>query len=161
MGKHETPTLSLYDRDFAAWTKEQAAKLRNRAHNEVDWDNVAEEIDSLGRSEKNQIGSRMGVLLKHLLKWEFQPDRRSHSWQSTISEQRVHIRGVLQTSPSLKRYPAQVLQREYQWARRDAARETKLPLSTFPEVPAYSANKVLDDAFLPGVPWSPDTLIRD
>ena len=75
---------SLYERDFYAWTQDQAVKLRARAHNDIDWENVAEEIESVGRSDKKEIRRRLGVLVQHLLKWQFQPEMRSHSWQSTI-----------------------------------------------------------------------------
>ena len=84
MGKLADPTEdSLYERDFYAWTQDQAEKLRGRAHNDIDWENVAEEIESVGRSQKKEIRSRLAVLMQHLLKWHFQPERRSHSWQST------------------------------------------------------------------------------
>lgn len=162
MGKLlEKPQASLYERDFYAWTLEQADKLRARAHNEIDWENAAEEIESVGRSQKNEIRSRLGVLLKHLLKWEHQSGRRSHGWQGTISEQRIHIQRALATSPSLGRFPAEVFEQEYQWARKSAARETGLPILLFPEAAAFDLGMALDEDFLPGAPWSPDDLLRD
>lgn len=162
MGKAlERPTDTLYERDFHAWLNDQAAKLRARSHNDLDWDNLAEEVESVGRSQKNEISDRLGVLLMHLLKWEHQPSRRGHGWQSTISEQRLHLQKLLTTSPSLRRYPDETLDWSYRWAARRAAYETGLPEKTFPRDPPYSAAQALDYEFLPGEPWTPDTLLRD
>src|SRR3954462_15812330 len=105
MGKHEKPEQPLYERDFHAWTQEQAERLRARAHNDIDWANVAEEVESLGRSDRREISRRLGVLLVHLLKWQFQPSNRKTGWLSTIREQRHRIKGLIDESPSLKTYP--------------------------------------------------------
>jgi hypothetical protein len=160
----DRPTLSdadLYEADFYAWTQAQAQKLRDHSANAIDWENLAEEIESVGNSQKHEIRNRLIVLLTHLLKWEFQPDKRSHSWQSSIGEQRTHISGLLDTSPSLWRFPAETLDRSYRFGRRKAAEETRLKPAIFPETCPYSIEDVLDDTFMPGLPWSPDDLIRD
>jgi hypothetical protein len=162
MGKPFTkPNESLYERDFYAWTREQAEKLRARAHNEIDWENVAEEIDSVGRSQKKEIRQPLAVLLHHLLKWEYQPKLRSHSWESTISEQRGSLQETLKDSPSLAGFPAEALEWSYALAVRRAARETWLPMATFPANCPYALPEILADNFLPGAEWSPDDLIRD
>ena len=161
MGKHENPSLPLYERDFAVWTMDQAAKLRKRAHNEIDWENVAEEIESLGRSDRREIQSRMKVLIVHLLKWEFQAGRRSHSWQSSISEQRIWIGGILKDSPSLRRYPGQVFRKAYDDAVAVAVRETGFARSHFPSEPPFTSNQMLDPGFWPGEPLSVVDTIRD
>ncbi|GIL00275.1 MAG: hypothetical protein BroJett030_01740 [Alphaproteobacteria bacterium] len=145
---------NLYERDFYAWTQDQAAKLRARAHNDIDWENAAEEIESLGRSDKREIRTRMGVLIKHLLKWKYQPARRSESWLATISEQRANIQAVIADSPSLRQFPADVLDWAWAWGVRDAAREAGLPPGDLPASPEFSVDEVLDDAFLPGEPWT-------
>lgn len=152
---------TLYERDFYAWTQEQAARLAARAHNDIDWDNVAEEIDGVGRSQKHEIRSRMKVLLQHLLKWEFQPRGRSNSWQSSISEQRTHISGILSDSPSLESFPEEILEWAYSRAAQSASQETRISASIFPASSPYSSEKALDPAFFPGEPWTPDVLIRD
>jgi hypothetical protein len=157
----EKAEVSLYEQDFYAWLMDQAEKLRARSHNDIDWENLAEEVEDVGRSQKHQLGKRLGVLLMHLLKWEHQPNRRSHSWQTTISEQRIHIAGLIEISPSLGRYPAETMEWSYGWARRRAAYETGLPIATFPEQSPYAAEQALEDTFMPGEPWSPDDLIRD
>jgi predicted YcjX-like family ATPase len=155
------PDGSLYEHDFYAWTQDQAEKLRARAHNDIDWENVAEEIDSVGRSQKKEIRSRLAVVLHHLLKWEYQPELRSHSWQSTISEQRLLLQGTLQDSPSLNAFPVEALEWSYALAVRRAARETRFPATTFPARCPYSVDDILDDNFLPGPAWQPENLIRD
>jgi hypothetical protein len=160
MGKHEKPTLPLYERDFYVWTQDQAEKLRARAHNDVDWENVAEEIDSVGRSQKKEIRQRLGVLLQHLLKWEYQPNFRSHSWESTISEQRGSLQETLKDSPSLGSFPAETLEWSYALAVRRAAREARLPIAAFPANCSYAVRDILDDGFWPGPGWSPEDLIR-
>jgi len=131
----KAPAPSLDEADLFAWTVDQANHLRARAADALDWENLAEEIESLGASEKREIRSRMIVLLHHLLKWEHQPERRCHSWQSTIGTQRTHLHGLLETSPSLRDFPAQVLASTYEDARCAAARETRLPLARFPAEP--------------------------
>jgi hypothetical protein len=154
-------TPSLYRRDFCAWTEEQSGALKARDLTALDWDNLAEEVESLGRREKSEIQSRLRVLLTHLLKWQFQPERRNYSWQSTIGEQRAHLFETLQASPSLRTYPSQVYAVCYQRARRDAARQAKLPVARFPKDPPFAAEDALDEDFMPGRPWSPDELAAD
>lgn len=155
------PDADLYEADFYAWTQAQAEKLRARSMNAIDWDNLAEEIESVGRSEKNEIRNRLIVLLQHLLKWEFQAERRGNSWLTTIGEQRTHINGVIETSPSLWRYPEEVFAAAYGIARRRTWAETGLSLKIFPETYPYPIESVLSDDFMPGAPWSPDDLMRD
>jgi predicted YcjX-like family ATPase len=155
------PEPPLYERDFYAWTQEQAEKLRSRAHNEVDWENVAEEIESVGRSQRSEIRKRLGVLIQHLLKWEFQPERRGESWLSTITEQRLHIAGEIQDSPSLRHFPEEALDWSYRWAVRHAAREMRVDPGSLPKEPPYSAAEALDEDFLPGPPWTPGEIALD
>jgi hypothetical protein len=150
-----------YEGDYFAWSEDQAAKIRAAMPKGVDWENVAEEIESLGRSQKTEIRNRLRVLLVHLLKWEYQPDRRSASWQSTIGEQRISIEGVIEDSPSLRRYPSEVLAAAYLAARERAAFETKMPLNTFPNSPPYSIGEVLNPRFMPGRDWTPAELLDE
>lgn len=147
---------SPYDRDFYAWTQEQAAKLRARAHNDIDWENVAEEIESVGRSDKREIRSRLEVLLRHLLKWQFQPDRRKSGWHSTISEQRTQLLSLIEDSPSLRDFPGLEMEKMYRIARMKAHDETGLGLPHFPVDCPYTVEQIFDEEFLPGVP-----LVRD
>ena len=98
----------LYDEDLVLWSERQGALLRRRAagelvnDTELDWPNIAEEIESMGRAEQDQLISRLAVLLAHMLKWRFQPDRRGHSWRLTILEQRRRSRRIVSRNPSLR-----------------------------------------------------------
>ena len=162
MNKIERPKAStLYEKDFAAWIKNQATKLRKRAHNEIDWENVAEEIETLGRNQKHEIESRLALLIHHLLKWQFQPGRRSGSWRITISEQRIWIPGIIKHSPSMKSYPAKVFKDAYAEGRRQAINETGLAPKVVPTESPFSVSEALDGKFWPGEPFQPYDILRD
>ena len=140
----------LYDRDFYAWANQQAALLRAGRLAEADIENIAEEIESMGRSEKRELVSRLTILLQHLLKWQFQPEKRSNSWRAGIREQRVRIARILKASPSLKAYPAQSLPGSFIIGLDAAIAETGLAPSALPVACPYSVEQVLDDDFWPG-----------
>jgi Domain of unknown function DUF29 len=122
----------LYERDFLAWTQDQADALRRRSVNELDWENLLEEVESMGRQQRSELRSHLVVLLAHLLKWRFQPQRRSRSWRFTILEQRLEAERVVAENPSLKPEAGDVLVQAYKAARLRAARETRLSAKTFP-----------------------------
>ena len=151
MGKPITTGDSrpLYDADFFRWTQEQGRLLRAGVARGLDWENLAEEVETLGRSERREIRSRLAVLLLHLLKWQFQPDARSNGWRGTLLEQRRRLQSALKDSPSLKGYPLEVLDEEYAPARLKAAGETGLPVEALPETCPYTVEQILDAAFLP------------
>lgn len=155
------PDTSLYERDFYAWTQQQAEKLRVRSHNDIDWEIVAEEIESLGRSDKREIRSRIGVIVTHLLKWEFQPDKRKLGWLSTLIEQRERVEDLLAESPSLASLAEEATGQVYPLARRKAATETQLLIGTFPKECPYPPQDVLSQDFYPGVPWSRSDLYSE
>ncbi|TPI48593.1 DUF29 domain-containing protein [Mesorhizobium sp. B2-9-1] len=146
--------------DYAQWCAEQGALLREGRLSDLDRENLAEEIESLGRSDKRQIANRLGTLLLHLLKWEFQQEMRKTGWLLTIREQRHHIKKLIDESPSLKAYPQTQLASEFEFARLNAIDETGLPGKHFPLDCPYRIADVLDQDFLPGAPWSPDQLTR-
>lgn len=95
---------NLYEQDFYLWTQATAQKLKEGKFDRIDIPNLVEEIESMGISEKRELKSRLIVLLMHLLKWEYQSDKRCQSWRSTITEQRICIEGLLEDSPSLQPY---------------------------------------------------------
>lgn len=144
---------SLYESDFYAWTVDQAEKLRARAtfdnRGDIDWENAAEEIESVGRSDKREIRSRLEVLLLHLLKWRFQSKRRKHGWRDTIVEQRRRLPMVVDDSPSLREYPVSVLDDVYALAVIGAARETGLPKAEFPLTCPFTIDQILHPDFYP------------
>jgi hypothetical protein len=137
----------LYERDTAAWAQQQSEALRRRAVDEIDWDNIAEEIEDLAASEKREIRNRLAVICEHLLKWAHQPDQRSGSWRGSVVEARDRIADVLEESPSLKPYPATQLAKSYNAGRRKAAAETGL--IGLPEACPWTIEQLLDQAFWP------------
>lgn len=150
MNKIDLKRLAGYEEDFALWSAEQAALIRAGKFDRLDLENVAEEIESLGRSDRHAIRSRLAVLMMHLLKWERQPAERSRSWMSTIRGQRREILRLLKDSPSLKPFPGKVFEDEYPWAREKASEETTIFLHLFPETCPYTIEQILDPDFLPG-----------
>ena len=142
----------LYAADFFAWTQRQAKLLRERRWDDLDLENLVEEVESVGRSDKREIRSRLVVLLAHLLKWKVQPGARSNSWSATIREQRREIARVVEDSPSLQRYPAEHVYDEYNGALLLASKETGIALDLFPETCPFSVAQVLDPDFMP---WEP------
>jgi Domain of unknown function DUF29 len=144
----------LYEADIAVWASRQADLLRRRVSNELDWDNLAEEIEDVAQRQKDQIESRLAVACKHLLKWEFQPARRSNSWRGSVVEARNRIARVQRRVPSLQPYPAAVLADAYQDGRAQAEAETGL--LHLPETCPWTIEQVLDRSFWPGLPWEGD-----
>ena len=138
----------LYETDFYRWTQAQADALRRRAANEIDWDRLAEEIETVGRSDRKEIRSRLEVLLIHLLKWHYQPLRRSASWEASIDEQRRRIAETVEESPSLAGYPAEALERAYGLAIIDKA-VRRLELLNLPAACPWTIDQVLNADFLP------------
>ena len=138
-----------YDSDFYAWALDQAARIRALAVPGLDTENVAEEIESLGRSQKHELLGRSTVLPMHLLKWQFQPERRGASWQSTFTAQRMRIAVILRDSPSPRRTVPSVVAEADDDARELAAIETSLPLSIFPPACPWPPAEMLQKAWLP------------
>ena len=137
--------LSLYEQDFYQWTQEMAIALRAGRVSALDWENLAEEIESLGKSDRRSLQSRLEVLIMHLLKWKYQPSKQSNSWRFTIAEQRLRIQSLLVDSPSLKVYIDAELPRSYQNACKLAAAETGLERETFPANCPYTVSELLND----------------
>jgi Domain of unknown function DUF29 len=137
--------LATYDADLVAWANHTAHLLREQRWEEVDWVHLIEEVEDLGKSERSAIGSQMERVLLHLLKLDYQSQRRSDSWLDSINDGRSQIRRKIEDSPSLKNYPAQILDKEYERACRAAARQTGLDLATFPLTCPYSIDQVLGD----------------
>jgi hypothetical protein len=138
-----------YEKDFYAWTVEQARLLRSGELSEIDVENIAEEIESMGRSDRREIHSRLVVLLMHLLKWQYQKRARSRSWSSTILTQRREIEQLLAESPSLRPSFIQMFSKAYADARQQAALATGLRIGTFPETCLFTPEEVLTREFLP------------
>lgn len=140
---------TAYTDDLNLWARQTADLLREKRWQDIDLEHLIEEMEDLSKSEKRGIASQLVRLLLHLLKWEYQPQRRSDSWLDSITDSRLQIELAIEASPSLKNYPLQELDQSYQRARSSAAKQTGLPLSIFPETCLYALDKVLTEDWLP------------
>jgi hypothetical protein len=140
---------TLYDQDFYAWATEQAALLRAGRLEQADVANIAEEIESMGRSEKRELVNRLTVLFLHLLKWQFQPGLRGNSWRLSIEEQRYRLADHLADNPSLLSVLEEASRNAYRLALLAAERETGLAAETFPAACPYPFDKAVDPDFWP------------
>jgi hypothetical protein len=138
-----------YDTDFYGWANQQAALLRAGLLAEADIAHIAEEIESMGRSERRELESRLAVLLLHLLKWCFQADLRGKSWRLSILEQRRKLLRHLRQNPSLNAVLAEAIADAYGDAVIEAEKETDLPAARFPESCPWSFAQMMDDGFWP------------
>jgi hypothetical protein len=147
-GEGHDPERAAYDRDFYTWTEEQAALIREGRFAEVDRKNVAEEIESLGRSEFSRLVSFYSLIQLHMLKWEMlkwehQPNLRSRSWASSIELHRMHAAEALEDNPGLKSRVDEAVVRAYRAARLEAIRETGLSKKVFPETCPFTLDEML------------------
>ena len=140
-------TTATYETDFYLWTQQQADLLRQGQFNRVDLDaaNIAEEIESMGRREKHSIRSYLFNVIMHLLKWQYQPERRGTSWKLSIRNGRDQIAWQIKDSPSLRPQLEGLLAEVYPSARRNAADETGLPLTTFPDQCPFTVEQITGD----------------
>lgn len=141
---------TLYESDFYAWTQQQAKLLQEGMLDCLDIPNLIEEIESLGKQQRQELRNRLGILLGHLLKWEFQPSYRSRSWLATIREQRRQVLQLLKENPSLNPYLSEAIEDAYQSGLNLAVSETDLSYRNFPEDSPYSLEQILDTKFFPG-----------
>ena len=142
-------TPDLYESDFAAWADTNAELLRAGRFSEVDLENVAEEIEDLAKSERRALRSRLARLIQHLVKWQFQQEKRSKSWQRTILHQRMAISQLLDESPSLQPAFAELAAKAYSEAARLAAFDIRREVTAFPPSSPYTPEQLLDLDFLP------------
>ena len=140
---------SLYEQDFFAWANEQAALLRSGRLDQADIDHIAEEIESMGRTEKRELVSRLAVLLMHLLQWRLQPTMRSASWRLTIEVQRRELACHLEDNPSLKSRLGEAIEAAYGDAALNAARETGIDKAQFPAVCPWPHDDISSPDFWP------------
>jgi hypothetical protein len=136
-----------YDSDFYSWSQEQGRLVREGRWSEVDRENVAEEIESLGREQFNKLESAFIVLLLHMLKWDHQPERRSRSWANSIAIQRLDLADVLADNPGLRPRINEAIARAFRKARLEASTETALATAKFPETCPYSFDDITSRSF--------------
>ena len=137
-------TIATYETDFYLWTQQQADLLRQGQFNRVDLDlaNIAEEIESMGKRDRRAVSRYLQNVLMHLLKWRYQPERRGTSWKLSIRNGRDQIAWQIKDSPSLRPQLEGLLAEVYPSARRNAADETGLPLTTFPAVCPFTVEQI-------------------
>lgn len=143
-------SASLYERDFYTWSLQQAQLLRDRQYHQVDWANLIEEVEDLGRSEYRAFVSAIEQLTLHLLKWQFQLNRRSRSWKYSIDKQRLQLERILDDNPGLQVHLDEMIEKGYKYARKGAIKETGLPETTFPPHCPYVWADLANDNFFPG-----------
>lgn len=144
-----TKHSSLYEQDYYLWLQTTAKQLREGRLSEVDRVNLIEEIESMGKSEKSALVSNLQIVLMHLLKHKYQPEKRSNSWLFTIFEHRDRLLEAFEISPSLKSYFREVFAKCYTKARKKASLETGLPISTFPTESPFTPEETLDTEYWP------------
>lgn len=147
--QQEIEMTAIYDTDFYTWTQQQVVLLKLGRFADIDLENIIEEIESMGRSEKRELESRLTVLLQHLLKWQYQPARRGKSWELTIKAQRIDFLKVLRDNPGLKSKLSGILLDAYQLAVVKASQETGLDESIFPSNCPWSFEKISNFLFYP------------
>ena len=144
-----TVRTSLYEQDFYLWLQTTINLLKEKNFAEIDLENLLEELESIGRSDKNALKSNLRVLLMHLLKYKYQPEKRTNSWQYTIIEHRIRLEDAFKTSPSLYCFFEDIFNESYQYARKLAAGETGLSIQIFPPESPFTTEEVLNPDFLP------------
>jgi hypothetical protein len=138
-------STTTYETDFYQWTQQQAALLRQGEFSELDSAHLIDEIEDMGASNRHALGSYLELVLLHLLKWQFQPDRRGTSWRITVRKGRNSIDRLLEESPSLKPRLSTMVTAEYRRSRSEAADETGLPMSAFPEQCPFTVDQIIGD----------------
>jgi hypothetical protein len=140
---------ALYDRDFFEWTQENARLLEEGRLADADLAHIAEELEDMGKRDQRAVENRLEVLIRHLLKWQIQPEKRSASWEVSIGTQRSRLNRIFQQSPSLERHGRKRLGEIYCAASKLAIKETRLPTERFPAACPYTFEQIIDEEFLP------------
>jgi hypothetical protein len=147
----QVETKTLYDQDFCLWAETMANLLKKRQLEHLDYENLIEEIEDMSGSQKDALESNLEVLLTHLLKWQYQPEKITDSWRYSIFEHRKRIFKAFRKSPSLKRHFEQIIDEVYDDARKSASVETRLSLRTFPENNPFTKEEILNEAYPAGL----------
>lgn len=142
---------SLYESDFHAWCYQQAKLLADHkeALPDLDLQNLIEEIESMGGSERRELVNRIAQLFLHLLKWKYQPERRGSRWESSIKDQRKRVERILGKNPSLKSFLYESIEEGYEDGRRMAWEETDLEPKVFPETNPFPYPELLSEGWFP------------
>ena len=147
--EREAPITGLYEKDFYSWTQQQANLLRSGKLQALDVANILEEIETLGRSERASLKSSYRLICAHLLKMKYQTAKYTRSWYNTVDRERGEVVDILAENPGLRPSREEVFAKAYGLGRRDAMRETGMPLKSFPESPPFTLAECESTAFLP------------
>ena len=142
-------SATLHDRDFYAWTVQQADLLKQRRLAEVDIESIVEELECMGASERRELINRLAVLMAHLLEWRFQPELRGNRWRNTIDVQRFDVKELLEDNPSLASGLNERMEKAYRKSVMLAVRETGLSKMAFPVACPFSTEQLLSEEFWP------------
>lgn len=141
------PLSTLYEDDYLLWLEATAQILREGHLSALDTANLLEEIEDMGRSEKRAVYSNLKILLMHLLKSKYQPEKRSNSWMATIVEHRQRLKKAFKESPSLQPYFVEIFNECYQDARELAAAETGIAVEVFPVETPFTSDEILNSDY--------------
>jgi len=136
---------TLYETDFVGWTYQQADLVKNRKFEEIDMLNLIEEIESMGRSQADKLESHLRVLMLHLLKIKFQPEKHTLSWDLSVKKSKFQAKKTIYKNPSLKSKLDEIILDAYYAATLEAAQETGLDEETFPIECPYTKQELLGD----------------
>ncbi len=142
-------TLNLYDIDFSAWAHEQSEYLKQKKFKLIDLTHLIQEVEEMGNQNRHELKNRLVILLIHLLKWRFQPERKGNSWYQTIANQRLDIADLLEDNPSLKHPLPELFLKAYKLAVSKASIETGINKNIFPVESLWTLNQILDENFFP------------
>jgi uncharacterized Zn finger protein len=142
-------STTLHDRDFHAWTLQQAMLLKQGRLADADIEHIVEELECMGASERRELLNRLAVLMAHLLKWQFQPELCGNSWQDTIDMQQFDVKELLEENPSLSAKLDQRMEKAYVKSLLLAVRETGLSKQMFPPLCPFSAEQLLSENYWP------------
>jgi hypothetical protein len=153
MASMRNPSSDLYERDYYAWLQDQVRALRERRIEQVDWDNVAEEIEDLGKSERRGVSSHLATVVEHLLKLKYARgifrEYNARGWRVSVRSARRRVRKLLNESPSLRPQLAEMLVDAYEDGRIEALREPRLTEEILPKTSPWTVEQVMDDGFMP------------
>lgn len=139
----------LYDKDFYQWAMKNAELMRQGRLSEIDVENIAEELESMGKSQKRELIHRLAVLMMHLLKWQYQPQNRGRSWKGTVTEQRNELDLLIEDSPSLKHGIEPSMEKAYKLALVKFENETGISKKHLPDSCSFTFEQVMDNDFWP------------
>src|SRR5438067_1679416 len=142
-------TAELYDTDFAEWTRHNADLLRSGRASEADLEHIAEEIEDMGKREQRSLHNRLVRLIEHLLKWQYQPERRGSNWTRTIVVQRIGIQRLLSTNPSFRPTLPDVVADAYADAVRVVSAVAQQARTDFPASCPFTLEQLLNERYLP------------